>query len=109
MGPGHDAARISEHEAARNREHEAAARFVKFVEDLPSGQCANNRGRAIFVTNAHPSRKLMVWLDRFHMGVPTADRSRSELAPGAPPEALGCSRSDTGPQEWRIVRARFVD
>jgi hypothetical protein len=48
-------------------------------------------------------------MDRFHMGVGTGDRSRSELKPGAEPEPLGCSRTLTGVQEWRIVRAQFVD
>jgi hypothetical protein len=48
-------------------------------------------------------------LDRYHMGIGTGDRSRSDLRPGAAPEPLGCSRSLTGPQEWRLVRASFVD
>jgi hypothetical protein len=41
--------------------------------------------------------------------VGTGDRSRSDLAAGAEPEPLGCSRSESGPQEWRLVRAVFVD
>lgn len=83
-------------------------RYVQFVEDF-SGTCSARNAKLLLVKNAHPTRKLRVWLDRYHMGSGTGDRSRSELAPGAEPEALGCSRSTDGPQEWRIVRAQFVD
>ena len=82
--------------------------YVAFVEE-PAATCVARRGMQILVRNTHPARTLRVWLDRFHMGVGTGDRSRSELAPGAAPEALGCSRSLGGPQEWRVVRAAFVD
>jgi hypothetical protein len=82
--------------------------FVKFVEEHAS-TCVARNGVQILVRNTHPSRTLRVWLDRYHMGTGTGDRSRSELKPGAAPEPLGCSRSLTGPQEWRLVRATFVD
>ncbi|WP_280154743.1 hypothetical protein [Piscinibacter sp. XHJ-5] len=82
--------------------------FVRFVEE-PTSTCVSRDGVQILVRNAHPSRTLRVWLDRYHMGVGTGDRSRSDLKPGAEPEPLGCSRSLTGPQEWRLVRATFVD
>lgn len=83
-------------------------RYVQFVEDF-TATCVQRNGKQIQVRNSHPTRTLKVWLDRFHMGVGTGDRSRSELAPGAPPEPLGCSRSDSGPQEWRIVKVQFVN
>ena len=82
--------------------------FVSFVEDHTS-TCVARNGVQILVRNTHPSRTLRVWLDLYHMGTGTGDRSRSELKPGAAPEPLGCSRSATGPQEWRLVRATFVD
>lgn len=84
------------------------AKYVQFVEDN-AASCVQRNGVQIQVRSTHPSRRIKVWLDRYHMGVGTGDRSRSELAPGAEPEPLGCSRSDTGKQEWRIVRATFVD
>jgi hypothetical protein len=82
--------------------------FVAFVEEHAS-TCVARNGVQILVRNTHPTRTLRVWLDRYHMGTGTGDRSRSELKPGAAPEPLGCSRSLTGPQEWRLVRAAFVD
>jgi hypothetical protein len=94
--------------AATSRADEDPRRFVQFVEEL-AGNCSSRNAKMILVRNTHPSRTLRVWLDRYHMGTGTGDRSRSELAPGAAPEALGCSRSLDGPQEWRIVRAAFVD
>ncbi|HEX6362953.1 MAG TPA: hypothetical protein VFZ93_08355 [Albitalea sp.] len=87
---------------------EDASTFVRFVEE-PTSTCVARNGVQILVRNTHPSRTLRVWLDRWHMGVGTGDRSRSDLRPGAEPEPLGCSRSLTGPQEWRLVRALFVD
>ncbi len=84
------------------------AAFVQFVQE-PGATCVARSGMQVLVKNTHPTRTLRVWLDRWHMGVGTGDRSRSELKPGAEPEALGCSRSLTGPQEWRLVKAQFAD
>lgn len=84
------------------------AAFVQFVQE-PGATCVSRNGVQILVKNSHPTRTLRVWLDRWHMGVGTGDRSRSDLKPGAEPEALGCSRSLSGPQEWRLVKAQFVD
>jgi len=90
------------------RAAEDPAAFVRFVEE-PTSTCVSRNGVQILVRSTHPSRALRVWLDRYHMGTGTGDRSRSDLRPGAEPEALGCSRSATGPQEWRLVRAAFID
>jgi len=84
------------------------ARYLQFVEEH-AANCVSRNGVQIQVRNTHPTRTIRVWLDRFHMGVGTGDRSRSELLPGADPEPLGCSRSDSGKQEWRVVRVVFVD
>jgi len=94
--------------AASAQADEDAARYVEFVQE-PGATCVSRNGVQILVKSTHPTRTLRVWLDRLHMGVGTGDRSRSDLAPGAEPEALGCSRSLSGPQEWRVVRAVFVD
>lgn len=85
-----------------------ARAYVQFVQDF-TALCVQRNGVQIQVRNSHPQRTLRVWLDRIHMGVGTGDRSRSELKPGAEPEPLGCSRTHTGVQEWRIVRAQWVD
>jgi hypothetical protein len=90
------------------RAEEDAARYLQFVEEF-AGNCVARNGVQILVKNTHPTRTLRVWLDRVHMGVGTGDRSRSELAPGAEPEPLGCSRSLAGVQEWRVARVIFVD
>jgi hypothetical protein len=84
------------------------AAFVGFIEE-PTATCVARNGVQVLVRNTHPQRTLRVWLDRYHMGVGTGDRSRSDLKPGAAPEALGCSRSATGAQEWRLVKVIFVD
>lgn len=90
------------------RSEEDPARYLQFVEEH-AANCVSRNGVQIQVRNTHPTRRIRVWLDRFHMGVGTGDRSRSELLPGADPEPLGCSRSDSGKQEWRVVRVVFLD
>jgi hypothetical protein len=87
---------------------EDPASFIQFLEE-PTAACVSRNAVQILVKNTHPSRTVRVWLDRYHMGHGTGDRSRSELKPGAEPEPLGCSRNLDAPQEWRIVRAVFVD
>lgn len=96
---------FSSHAAAQDDD---ARRYIVFVEEF-AGHCTARNGVQILVKSSHPSRKVKVWLDRFYMNVGTGDRSRSELAPGGEPEALGCSRSLNGVQEWRIVKAQFID
>lgn len=87
---------------------EQARDFVEFTQDFTAA-CVARQGVQVLVKSSHPKRTLRVWLDRYHMGVGTGDRSRSDLTPGAEPQPLGCSRSTTGVQEWRLVRATFVD
>lgn len=94
--------------AAQAAESAEAKQYVQFVEDF-TGTCVSRNGVQILVKNTHPTRALRVWLDRYHMGTGTGDRSRTDLPAGSEPEALGCSRSLSGPQEWRIVRAAFID
>jgi hypothetical protein len=84
-----------------------AKAFVAFVQEFEA-TCVSREAVQILVKNTHPKRKVRVWLDRFHMGVGTGDRSKTDLLPSAEPEPLGCSRSLSGPQEWRIVRADFI-
>jgi hypothetical protein len=85
-----------------------AAQYVQFVQE-PAALCVERNGVQIQVKSSHPSRTVRVWLDRIHMGVGTGDRSRSDLPPGGDAQPLGCSRSLNGAQEWRVVKAEFVD
>lgn len=82
--------------------------YVEFVQDF-AGHCVTRGGVQILVKSRHPTRTVKVWLDRYHGGNGTGDRSRSELRPGGEPEPLGCSKNNDAPQEWRIVRAEFID
>jgi hypothetical protein len=82
--------------------------FLLFVEEF-TGSCVSRNGVQVLIRNTHPSRPVRVWLDRFHAGQGTGDRSRSDLPPGGEPEPLGCSRNHNAPQEWRVVRAAFID
>ncbi len=83
--------------------------FVQFIEEFPTGVCMQRQGKGLLVKSAHPTRKIKVVLDRYMGEVGTGDRSRSLLLPGAEPEALGCSRSEVGTQEWRVVKVEFVE
>lgn len=89
-------------------QEEDPLQFVTFGKDF-AAQCVSRNSVQILVSNSHPSRTVTVWLDRYHMGVGTGDRSKTEMKPGAEPVPLGCSRTMDGPQEWRVVRAKFTD
>lgn len=94
--------------AAADGADEDAKQYVQFVEDF-AGTCTARNAKQILVKSTHPSRKIRVWLDRYHMGTGTGDRSKTDLLPGAEPDPLGCARTYDGPQEWRLVRAAFVE
>ena len=82
--------------------------FIQFVlED--NADCLIRDGRHIAVHSTHPQRTIRVWLDRYYQNVGTGDRSHTDLAPAAEPEGLGCSTVMSGKQEWRVVRAKFLD
>ena len=85
-----------------------ALSFVEFVSD-DDADCVMREGRMILVRSRHESRTIRVWLERYHLGKPTGDRSHSDLLPHAEAQKLGCSRTDFGAQEWRPVKAQFVD
>lgn len=82
--------------------------FVEFVEDFEA-VCVAREGVMILVRSKHPSKPIRIWLERWHMGVNTGDRGKSDLKPGDEAEKLGCSRTLTGKQEWRVVRAQFIE
>lgn len=86
-----------------------AASFVKFGQDF-GATCVNRNTVTVTVRNAHLTRTVRVWLERSLGGVPTGDRSKSDLKPDAAPEDLGCAKSLEGAeQKWTIKRAMFVD
>jgi|GEM_PF-2379794 hypothetical protein len=95
-------------EAAKPSTAESAAAFIEFVlED--EANCQSRESQHVIVHNIHPTRAIRVWLDRYYRNVPTGDRSRSDLLPGAEPEGLGCATVMNARQEWRVVRAVFLD
>lgn len=84
-----------------------AKKFLVFTQEFEA-TCVSREAVQLLIKSTHPTRKIRVWLDRYHMGVGTGDRSKTDLLPAAEPEPLGCSRSLSGPQEWRVVRAEFI-
>lgn len=88
--------------------NEDPGHYVEFVQEDDSN-CLMREGKHVTVHSTHPSRSIRVWLDRYYHDSGTGDRSRSDLRPGAEPEGLGCSRVDDAVQEWRVVRAQFLD
>lgn len=83
-------------------------RYIAFVQEA-EGTCVSRNAMQLQVRNTHPTRRIRVWLDRYLMGTGTGDRSRSDLDVGGAPQPLGCSRNAYGAQEWRPVRAMFLD
>jgi len=85
------------------------AAHLQFVQEF-GATCVARSGVQILMKNTHARRTLRVWLERQVAGMGTGDRSRTDLPPGAEPDALGCSRTlDGAPQAWRVVKLLFVD
>lgn len=85
------------------------AAHLQFVQEF-GATCVARSGVQILMKNTHARRTLRVWLDRQVAGVGTGDRSRTDLPPGAEPDALGCSRTlDGAAQAWRVVKLQFLD
>jgi len=88
---------------------EDPASFVAFGKDF-GATCVTRSSVTVTVRNTHASRTVRVWLERSVGGVPTGDRSKSDLKPAAEPEDLGCAHSLEGQeQKWTIQRAMFLD
>jgi hypothetical protein len=92
---------------AASNDADDAKKYIAFTQEFEA-TCVSREAVQILVKSTHPSRKIRVWLDRFHMGVGTGDRSKTDLLPATEPQALGCSRTLSGPQEWRVARAEFI-
>lgn len=104
--PGHDGMGSIESNSGVEAENPGA--FVEFIlED--EANCQSRDSQHVVVHNSHPKRTVRVWLDRYYRNVPTGDRSRSDLLPGAEPEGLGCATVMNAKQEWRVVRAVFLN
>jgi hypothetical protein len=108
MTAAHAADTLAAAAPASSPTDDSPAAFITFVLETTSN-CLLTNGQQIQMRSSHPSRTIRVWLDRFQRGIGTGDRSRTDLTPGAEPDPLGCSRSAAGVQEWRVVKARFVD
>ena len=101
-------AMINASDAASTTQADDAASFIEFIlED--EANCQSRESQHVIVHSIHPKRTIRVWLDRYYRNVPTGDRSRTDLPPGAEPEGLGCATIMNAKQEWRVVRAVFLD
>ncbi|MCB5189123.1 hypothetical protein LG198_00045 [Methylobacillus arboreus] len=78
---------------------------VGFIEDENS-ECLANDGKLILL-KSDATETMVVWLDRWFMGVRTADHTKHVLKPGDEPIALGCSQTrDKEKQYWTIASAQ---
>lgn len=76
--------------------------LVRLVED-DSSECLANDG-ALIMLKSEATETVVVWLDRWFMGVQTADHTKHVVKPGGEPIALGCSRTrDKEKQHWTIA------
>jgi hypothetical protein len=82
--------------------------FLIFSTDF-AAKCVIRGGVMIYLSNKHPSREIKVTLERWYMNNKTADRGKSVLKAQSGPDALGCSKVSEGDQEWKILKAEWVD
>lgn len=85
-------------------------RAVDAVEwlKLNESHCVGKGGQMVAIHNKDPNRAIEVWLDRWYMGVKTADRGYHKLAPGATELQLGCSMTDGAEQRWELIGAKYL-
>lgn len=77
---------------------------VGLIED-DSSECLANDGKLILL-KSDAAETMVVWLDRWFMGVQTADHTKHIIQPGDEPIALGCSVTrDKEKQYWTIASA----
>ncbi|PKO26134.1 MAG: hypothetical protein CVU35_00725 [Betaproteobacteria bacterium HGW-Betaproteobacteria-8] len=80
---------------------------VRLIE-LEDADCALKGGNLIALVNLDPDRSFEVWVDRWFMGVQTADHTRHLLSPGLMPTPLGCSLTLSGEQHWAIYSVKIA-
>lgn len=80
---------------------------VALVED-DSSECLANDGKLILL-KSEADTVVEVWLDRWFMGVQTADHTKHTLKPGDEAVALGCSQTrDKEKQHWTIASVKSL-
>jgi len=80
---------------------------VALVED-DSSECLANDGKLILL-KSEADTVVEVWLDRWFMGVQTADHTKHTLKPGDEAVALGCSQTrDKEKQHWTIASVKAL-
>jgi len=78
---------------------------VALIED-DSAECLANDGKLIRL-KSDAKKTIVVWLDRWFMGVQTADHTKHVMQPEDEPIALGCSVTRDGEkQHWTIASVR---
>jgi len=93
--------------AAVGSSDEASAALV-FEEQL-DGKCQilSAGGKLVVLRNTHRFSTVRYRLVRMFLGVPQS-RIDGEIAPGAAPQKLGCSRVNGRRQFWRVERAALI-
>ncbi len=81
---------------------------VEWVAEADA-RCVQQGGTLTGVRNRDRTRTVRVWLDRWYMGMRTADRGRHDLPPDGPVRELGCSETRQGRQHWTLEDARFLE
>lgn len=80
---------------------------VGLIED-DSSECLANDGKLILL-KSEADTVVEVWLDRWFMGVQTADHTKHTLKPGDEAVALGCSQTrDKEKQHWTIASVKAL-
>jgi len=86
-------------------EQAAKVNLVEFEDE----RCVANDGKMISLQADNLSQTLVVWVNRWFMGVQTADHTRHVLSKDHDLSELGCSATYSGPQSWTIYSVNIVD
>lgn len=66
-----------------------------------SAACAAHNGKQVVLVHSGGDQTLTVWVDRWFMGIQTADHTKHILMPQEV-VALGCTLTNAGEQAWTV-------
>lgn len=80
---------------------------VKLVE-IEDSDCALKDGMMVTLSNSQLNQFVEVWVDRWYMGVQTADHTKHTFNNTNEMIPLGCSNTLSGKQHWTIHSVKIL-
>ena len=87
---------------------EDAAQHIDFSYDFDS-KCVVRNGKMLLIKSNHAQRTIKVYLQRYFAEKRQPGRTVQVLKPGDEAVGLGCTMIDGKPQDWKLIKATYLD